>query len=435
MSEATRNDWVVQPLGELAEVRRGITYSSAMLESQEEGLPYVNMKSFLKGGGFNSDGTKRYAGIYGQSDLLGERDLLIANTDVTAGDIVGVPALLPNELSSNKVLYSHHVTRLRLTSGVTVPFLYHLLCLPEYRSHMLRIARGTTVLMLDMHAIKRIPIRAPKAKAEQERIAEILSTLDEAIEQTEALIAKHQQIKAGLMHDLFTRGVTPDGHLRPTCEQAPDLYKESPLGWIPKEWAIVQLSSLAQFITSGSRGWAEYYSEAGPLFIRIGNLSREHIDFRWDSVVRVALPKFTEGQRTAVMPGDILISITADLGIVAIANESLGEAYVNQHIALVRLVPNGLSSRFLGHFLTTAAVQNQFVRLNDSGAKAGLNLPAVGKILVVQPQDDSEATQIASMIDTCDCNIEGHKVEVAKLHKQKHGLMHDLLTGHVRVKV
>lgn len=207
MSEATRNGWVVQPLGELAEARRGITYSSAMLESQEEGLPYVNMKSFLKGGGFNTDGTKRYAGIYGQNDLVGERDLLIANTDVTAGDIVGVPALLPNELSANKVLYSHHVTRLRLTSWVTVSFLYYLLCLPEYRSHMLRIARGTTVLMLDMHAIKRIPIRAPKAKAEQDRIAEILSTLDEAIEQTEALIAKHQQIKAGLMHDLFTRGV------------------------------------------------------------------------------------------------------------------------------------------------------------------------------------------------------------------------------------
>lgn len=435
MSETTRNDWGVQLLGELAEARRGITYSSAMLESQDEGLPYVNMKSFLKGGGFNSDGTKRYAGIYSQNDLICERDLLIANTDVTAGDIVGVPALLPEEMINDQVLYSHHVTRLRLNSRVTVSFLYYLLCLPEYRSRMLRIARGTTVLMLDMHAIKRIRIRAPKAKVEQDRIVEILSRLDKAIEQTEALIAKHRQIKAGLMHDLFTRGVTPNGNLRPAREQAPDLYKESPLGWIPKEWDVVQLSRLAQSITSGSRGWAEYYSEAGPLFIRIGNLIREHINFRWESMVRVDLPTFTEGQRTAVTPGDILISITADLGIVAVANNSLGEAYVNQHIALVRPFPNGLSSRFLGNFLTSAAVQNQFVRLNDSGAKAGLNLPAVGKVLVVQPQDDSESTQIASIIDTCDCNIERHKVEVSKLRQQKHGLMHGLLTGRVRAKV
>ena len=56
------------------------------------------------------------------------------------------------------------------------------------------------------------------------------------IEQTETLIAKYQQIKAGLMHDLFTRGVTPDGKLRPTRAEAPQLYQESPLGWIPKEW-------------------------------------------------------------------------------------------------------------------------------------------------------------------------------------------------------
>lgn len=133
------------------------------------------------------------------------------------------------------------------------------------------------------------------------------------------------------------------------------------------------------------------------------------------------------------MPEDILISITADLGIVAVADESLGEAYVNQHIALVRLKDDGLSSRFLGHFLTTAVVQNQFVRLNDSGAKAGLNLPAVGKIFVARPKDDSESTQMASMIDSYDCNIETHKVELAKLRQQKHGLMHDLLTGRVRV--
>lgn len=283
--------------------------------------------------------------------------------------------------------------------------------------------------------LRRVKTCFPISVTVQRRIAEILSTLDEAIEQTEALIAKHQQIKAGLMHGLFTRGVTPDGHLRPTREQAPDLYKESPLGWIPKEWEVVNLSSLAQFITSGSRGWAEYYNETGPLFIRIGNLTREHINFRWDSVVRVSLPKFTEGQRTAVMPNDILISITADLGIVAVANESLGEAYVNQHIALVRPAPDGLSSRFLGHFLTTAAVQNQFVRLNDSGAKAGLNLPAVGRILVACPRNDSESTQMASMIDTCDCNIESYKVELAKLRQQKNGLMHDLLTGKVRIAV
>ena len=79
----------------------------------------------------------------------------------------------------------------------------------------------------------------------QRRVLAILSTLDETIEQTETLIAKYEQIKAGLMHELFTRGVTPNGKLRPTRAEAPQLYKESPLGWIPKEWEVQRLDAEA----------------------------------------------------------------------------------------------------------------------------------------------------------------------------------------------
>ena len=313
-------------------------------------------------------------------------------------------------------------------------YLIHALQSNFLKEQIERLLTGTTRSSLGIELLRKLRIPIPVDR-EPEQIGLILTTLDTAIRRTEALIAKYQQIKAGLMHDLFTRGVTPDGHLRPTRVQAPHLYKESPLGWIPKEWEVVPLSSVSQFITSGSRGWAEYYSEIGPLFIRIGNLTREHINFRWDSVTRVSLPKFTEGQRTAVLPNDILISITADLGIVAVADDGLGEAYVNQHIALVRpRVAPGVS-RFLGHFLSTVSVQKQFLRLNDSGAKAGLNLPAIGKILVGKPLDDVEAKGIAAMLDEADQSIECHKREVAKLRQQKHGLMHDLLTGRVRVKV
>lgn len=297
-----------------------------------------------------------------------------------------------------------------------------------------KLNQGTSINGIIRSDLVAYPLELPPLPT-QRRIAEMLSTVDEAIEQTEALIAKYQQIKAGLMHDLFTRGVTADGRLRPTRAQAPHLYKDSPLGWIPKEWEVVPLSNVTHFITSGSRGWAEYYSEVGPLFIRIGNLTREHINFRWDSVRRVLLPNFTEGQRTAVQLNDILISITADLGIVAVAGNALGEAYINQHIALVRPKVESEVSRFLGHFLSTVRVQKQFLRLNDSGAKAGLNLPAIGKILVVKPLDDLEAKRIAAMLDEVDLTIECHKQEVAKLRQQKHGLMHDLLTGRVRVKV
>lgn len=112
--------------------------------------------------------------------------------------------------------------------------------------------------------------------AQQERIAEILSTVDDAIEQTEALIAKTQQIKAGLTHDLFTRGVTTDGKLRPPREEAPQFYKKSPLGWIPKEWDARPCSDITDMITVGIviRPTQYYVKEGVPAF-RSANISED----------------------------------------------------------------------------------------------------------------------------------------------------------------
>jgi type I restriction enzyme S subunit len=98
-----------------------------------------------------------------------------------------------------------------------------------------RLANGSTRYGLSSSAIASIKI--PLAPfVEQRRIADVLSTLDKAIEKTEALIAKYQQIKAGLMHDLFTRGVTADGKLRPPRESVKTKY-----GWLPREWRIGSL--------------------------------------------------------------------------------------------------------------------------------------------------------------------------------------------------
>jgi type I restriction enzyme, S subunit len=130
-------------------------------------------------------------------------------------------------------------------------------------------------------------------------------------------------------------------------------------------------------VTSGSRDWARYYSEEGAKFIRIGNLTREHINLRFDSLVHVRPPETGEGQRTRLEAGDILISITADLGIVGVVHEEFGEAYINQHIALVRTQHKEVNGRFIGHFIASSACQKLLARLNDAGAKAGLNLPTI----------------------------------------------------------
>lgn len=108
-----------------------------------------------------------------------------------------------------------------------------------------RLCVGSTQQAVSDRALRGISVRLPRSAQEQEKIARILQTIDRSIEKTEALIDKYKQVKAGLMHDLFTRGIGTDGQLRPPREQAPELYHETPIGWIPKEWQYELLDELA----------------------------------------------------------------------------------------------------------------------------------------------------------------------------------------------
>ncbi|SDX77383.1 type I restriction enzyme, S subunit [Pseudomonas kuykendallii] len=267
---------------------------------------------------------------------------------------------------------------------------------------------------------------------EQALVSNVLDTLDTVILETEAIIAKLKAVKQGLLHDLLTRGIDTNGELRPPQAEAPHLYKESPLGWVPKVWDVVTLESVSNTVTSGSRDWARFYADSGALFVRIGNLTREHINFRFESTMYVRPPRNADGQRTRLESGDILISITADLGIVGVVPDGLGEAYINQHVALVRPDLNAVNSRFVGHYLAGPIAQTYISKLNDAGAKAGLNLPTIRGLLTIKPLH-AEQDLIATRLDEIDNRIQSAAAESAKLRELKAGLMDDLLTGRVRV--
>ncbi len=265
---------------------------------------------------------------------------------------------------------------------------------------------------------------------EQSEIAKILNVIDVAIVETKLLLSKLKETRAGLHYDLLTRGLETDGTIRES-EFCSDHFRDSPLGRVPYGWHVVPLGSIARLVTSGSRGWADYYSKEGALFIRIGNLTREHINLKFDDVVRVCPPLGGEGLRTKLRPGDVLISITADLGMVGVVPDSFEEAYINQHVALVRLVPN-ICPRWVGRYLSFGPAAKLFAALNDSGAKAGMSLPSVEALLVAIPPR-AEQDQSKTILDAADERIACQAVNIAKLQHLKSGLMTDLLTGRVRV--
>ncbi len=190
-------------------------------------------------------------------------------------------------------------------------------------------------------------------------------------------------------------------------------------------WEVVELGSVSSLITSGSRGWAEFYADEGAAFLRITNLTRRSIRPDIRDLKRVKLPVGNaEGNRTRLQPNDILVSITADLGIVGLAPD-LGDAYVNQHIALIR--PScEVFPAFVAYYLSGPG-QAQFARLNDAGAKAGLNLVSIRKLSLVLPPL-GEQRKIAALLSTVDDAIEATQAVIDQLQVVKKAMMAELLT-------
>ena len=352
-------------------------------------------------------------------------DVVITKDSETPDDI-GVPAVIVEDIDG--LVCGYHLALIRPKASVHPTFLAKQLASAPTIRYFAANATGSTRFGLAIGTIEKLDVPTPPI-AEQSKIAEVLLTVDRAIEQTEMLIAKQQRIRTGLMQDLLTRGIDEHGNLR--SEQT-HKFKDSPLGRIPVEWDIASLGSVAECVTSGSRGWAKYYREDGALFIRIGNLTREHINLRLDDLVFVQPPESAEGLRTAAQADDLLISVTADLGVIGVIPKGFVEGYVNQHIALARLRPADVSARFVGWFLSSREGKAQFDRLNESGAKAGLNLPTVRSLLFPRPDVD-EQHRIAVAIDACVRTVDQHACSLRKLRALKRGLMQDLLTGNRRV--
>jgi type I restriction enzyme S subunit len=217
-------------------------------------------------------------------------------------------------------------------------------------------------------------------------------------------------------------------------DQSPEGYKKTEVGVIPESWNSIAIGELDPYITTGSRGWARYYSKFGFPFIRITNLNRESIYLNISDLKYVNLAEgVSEGKRTELHDGDILISMTADIGIIGYINHSvLKPAYINQHVSLVRLDSRKVDTKFISYFLASENVQRLFRGLTDQGAKAGLNLDAVRKLTIALPPLP-EQRSIAQALSDVDALIAALDKAIAKKRAIKTATMQQLLTGKKRL--
>ena len=150
-------------------------------------------------------------------------------------------------------------------------------------------------------------------------------------------------------------------------------------------WDSCKLGELISFMTSGSRGWARYYSDDGEYFLTIKNVKKCKVDVT--GVQHVIAPVGKESVRTKVQENDVLISITADLGRTGVVTKEIAGhgAYINQHLACIRLTDDSVDPVFLSHFLESPGGIDQFAKKNQNGVKAGLNFNLIRSLEIQTP--------------------------------------------------
>ena len=274
----------------------------------------------------------------------------------------------------------------------------------------------------------------------QQKISDVLTSLDNTTEKIEALIHKYQQIKAGLMHDLFTRGVTADGKLRTPREQAPELYKETPIGWIPKAWAFKNVANLlapvANNMRSGPFGSALLKSELveeGIPFLGIDNIHVEN----FVQVFRrfVSNKKFTELSKYAVRPRDVIITIMGTVGRCSVAPPNINQALSSKHLWTMTFDQEKVIPELICWQLNYAEWVKAWFRKETQGGIMDAIQSKTLKTLRLPVPPLLEQKRIFERYIAINSKIQSEKDNLQKMIKKKFGLMHDLLTGKVPVKI
>lgn len=224
------------------------------------------------------------------------------------------------------------------------------------------------------------PVPAPPLET-QKRIA---AFLDEKIARIDALIAKKQALldrlaekRQAIITQAVTKGLDPAA---PMMDSGIDW-----LGQIPAHWESKRLKRVKRFLTSGSRGWGDYYSDEGDIFLRMTNVTKCGIEIDATDLRHVTLAGVREGTRTATQVGDILITITAELGSVAIVRAAHAGAYINQHIALFRPDHSECDPEYLVNFLWSEVTKAQFELSGQGGTKQGLGFDQVDNVMIALP--------------------------------------------------
>jgi type I restriction enzyme S subunit len=312
--------------------------------------------------------------------------------------------------------------------NVDGPFLFYQV--ERLRGQFQRYAAGSTFPEINKGDTGRVQIPHPVSRDEQRRIASVLELVDAAIESTSDLIAKHQQIKAGLMHDLFTRGVLPNGQLRLPRSEAPEQYQRTVLGWIPKDWSLHRCADLCTRICVGIVIQpTQYYVEDGIPALRSANVREEGIDP--SNLVYISASANRQLLKSQLKAGDIVSVRTGYPGTSAVVPQELEGA--NCIDILISTPGERVGSKFLCDWINSSFGKEQVLRQQGGMAQQHFNVGEMRDLLVALPSLD-EQDRISARLSAVTRTLAVERARAEKYRAQKAGLMQDLLTGRISVE-
>lgn len=352
--------WKWEKVSSVAELFRGINYTKDVASDS----PFKDSLPILRGNNIN--GELNFDDLVYVPKTLIKKEQFVKKDDIifamSSGSkhLVGKSAVSKNDFNGS---YGAFCALLRVNDDVNKKYISYIFKGNSYRKLISEIAKGTNINNLKREHILDFKLPLPPKPIQHaivSKIEELFSELDKGIEN---LRIAQQQLKT------FRQSVLKwafEGRL--TNEKVKE-------GELPKGWKWMKSGDFFDFVTSGSRGWAKYYSDKGAIFIRITNLDFDsmELDLKEGKIQYVNPPLSSEGIRTKVQEGDFLFSITGYLGMLAIAPK-LDNAYVNQHVSLCR-PKNNFNKKYLGYWIVSKSGGHHYLNKNQKGAvKAGLNL-------------------------------------------------------------
>ena len=406
--------WRLVRLGDVVQFQQGGTPSKARPEYWDGDIPFVtgadlretnvsrdNARSFLTNEGLHSGATaicKEGALLLATRTRVGlvgiARELMGASQDITL--------LAPTEVADQSYLCRTLICKAGLL---------------QQRS------RGTTIQGVSREDIDSLPILLPPLP-EQQAIADVLDSIDEAIEGAEAVIAATEQLRDSLLHQLLTRGV-PGWHTE---------WKDLPgLGTMPADWEVVRLGEVLESTTYGTN--AQLGQEGKVAVLRMNNLQNGEIDL---SDVRRASLLEKEGRQLNLVPGDILFNRTNSLdlvGKVAVVRNFPEQVSFASYLIRLRTVPTRANPFWLNALLWSSDCQSRIRRFATPGvSQANIN-PTSLKSLAIPLPSLSEQEAIAGSLNGVDRTLEQERNQTNMLKLLKDSVADALLTGRVRVDV